>query len=78
MFLRLFLVHKSRSQCTRPRRACTSADVCTSDDNRYEHGMTRKRHGNANTCRIAGAAKQRSNPWDLYTKVDPVAVQGVH
>ena len=27
--------------------------------------MTRKRHENANACRIAGAAKQRSNPSGL-------------
>ena len=37
----------------------------TSDDNRYEQGMTRKRHEIANACRIAGAAKQRSNPSGL-------------
>ena len=40
----------------RTRRACTPADLGTSDDNRYEI---------ANTCRITGAAKQRSNPSGL-------------
>ena len=58
----------------RTRRACTPADMGTSDDNRYERGMTRKRYEIANTCRIAGAAKQRSNPSGLIRLLGTVPV----
>ncbi len=58
----------------RTRRACTPADLGTSDDNRYEQGMTRKRYEIANACRITGAAKQRSNPSGLIRLLGTVPV----
>ena len=46
----LFLVDKSSRNVLGRRGACSPVGKNIGDDNRYEHGVARKRHENAHTC----------------------------
>ena len=49
-FAGIFVLYKSSRNVLGPRGACSPVDKNISDDNRYEHEVTRKRHGSAHTC----------------------------